>query len=198
MIIGISGGISSGKNLISNIFLKYNSIIFDADHNFKNILNHNKSAISQIRELFPTTYFNGVINSSGLKNIIFSCEKNFYSKIKLIEQIIHPIIRDEYKSFINKNISKKNIILNIPLLIESNYYKYDKLITINCARDIRRKRFLLRTKNDLFHNKMFELLDSIQISDNERLLNAKNIIQNNKSIFKTIGATKKLAQKILT
>jgi dephospho-CoA kinase len=198
MIIGISGGISSGKNLISNIFLKYNSVIFDADNNVKNILNHNKSAISEIKELFPTTYFNGVINRLELRNIIFSCEKSFHKNIKILEQIIHPIIRDEYKKFISNNISKKNIILNIPLLIENNYYKYDKLITINCAKDIRKKRFLLRTKNDLFHSKMFELLNSIQISDDERLLNSKNIIHNNKSIFNAISSTKKLAQKMLT
>ena len=129
---------------------------------------------------------------------LFSTNYEHNKIITILEDILHPKIRMICNEFVKLNSNKKFIILNIPLLIESNAYFYDKLITINCEKEIRKKRYLLKMQNIANSDKIFEILSSRQISDIKRRDYGDFIINNNKSIISTIYQTKKIIEKLLT
>lgn len=207
MIIGLSGGIASGKNFICDIFLRYNAKIFDADNIVNDLIANDKNIISQIAETFPSCYRKGFINKKILADIVFGSEYDYSFNINKLETIIHPQVRIKYQDFVNdcqKN-KVKIIILNIPLLVEKNFYKYNKLIVIDCHKNIRKKRFLERSKvrNSKDFNadqmlKRFDLICSKQLTDKERIKKADFVIDNNKSMFVAIKQAKKIMLNLLT
>lgn len=188
-IIAISGGIASGKNFIADIFAKYGGEIFDADKLTHHLLIHDLDLIKQIAYHFPNAVNNHQVSRHVLGEIVFN-DKN---KLKILENIIHPKIRDNYQNFISQKLSNncKFVILNIPLLLESGGYKYDYLVAIKCQKELRLTRFLLRSlENNLSDKKLsdadiinlkqrFEKIYTLQLSDEERFAKADFIIDNN-------------------
>lgn len=143
-IIGLSGGVASGKNFIADIFAKKGAVVFDADAEVHHLLKSDKSTINEVKENFPKSFINGKIDRKTLGEIVFSNEK----KLKILEKIIHPKIRENYKKFLKKakKEDKKIIVLNIPLLLESKEYKCDYILSIVISPSIQQKRFLARAK----------------------------------------------------
>ncbi len=213
LIIGISGGIASGKNLICDIFLQYKSKVFDADKITHNLLNNDLEIIKKISQNFPECLIGNKIERKILADLIFSNPNQFFNKIKTIEEIIHPKIRQSYQEFVEKNKSDDDLdflVLNIPLLLENSFYKYDKLIAIKCDKETRQKRYLsrFRSSQDLISQnsesnnlneidlvksiKKFDIICARQLDDGSRIKNADHVIDNNHSIFSTIKQAKSI------
>ncbi len=202
-IVGLSGGIASGKNSVAQIFSKLGAEVFDADLLVHQLFLHDQQVINELSNYFPESMKNGVIDRKILSQII---AKN-PQKITLIENIIHPIVRNNYKQFISKNVddNKDLIILNIPLLHEKSYYKTDKIIAIIANEEIRRNRFIQRSNSDykntdkenlLSLNKKFLLLKNKQISDEERIKLADFIIVNNSDFIDLEKQVAKIFKKL--
>ena len=99
--------------------------------------------------------------------------------IKILEKKTHPFVRKEMLGFIKKNSSKKNIFLEIPLLVESNLSKhFDKTIFISCPRKTRLKRYLGLGGD----RRVFNILDKRQASFKRKKKYCDFHIVNNKSI----------------
>ncbi len=188
-VIGIIGGIASGKDTVAKIFESLKITVFDADRIVHKIFKDDQQAIFEIAKQFPLSYENGVINRKILGDLILADPQN----LKIIEQIIHPIVRNNYQQFINisKENNEKLVVLNIPLLLENNHYKFDKLIAIIADEKTCLKRYLLRLGYDssnlkdpqIFNLiKKFELLRSKQITDQQRIKLADYIVENNSDI----------------
>jgi dephospho-CoA kinase len=114
-------------------------------------------------------------------------------KLAIIENIIHPLVRNNYQQFltINDKNNEKLVILNIPLLQEKKYYKTDKIIAIITDEEIRRNRYIKRSIADIKNedeiiisqlNEKFTLLKNQQISDEERIKIADYVIKNNSNL----------------
>ena len=161
-------------------------------------MNNNKEVKNQIVDNFSNIYDNNILNKRKLRNILFSNINHYKKNIKILEDILHPKIRDICDKFMKSYINKNFIILNIPLLIESGAYSYDKLITINCCKEIRKKRYLLKMHESQNADHIFELLSSRKISDVNRKKYGDYFINNDKSIISTIYQTKKIIEKLLT
>ena len=185
-IIGLSGGIASGKNSVAEIFSKLGVKIFDADLIVHNLFINNKIVIQQIAKQFPQA-----MKSSGIdRKIIAEIITKNPQKLAIIENIIHPLVRNNYQQFLvdsNKS-NEKLVILNIPLLQEKKYYKTDKIIAIITDEEIRRNRYIKRSIADINKedqiiisqlNEKFTLLKNQQISDEERIKIADYVIKNN-------------------
>lgn len=185
-VIGLSGGIASGKNSVAEIFSKLGVKIFDADLIVHDLFINNKIVIQQIAKEFPQALRLNVIDRKILAEII---AKN-PQKLAIIENIIHPLVRNKYQQFLvdsNKN-NEKLVILNIPLLQEKKYYKTDKIIAIITDEEIRRNRYIKRSIADINKenqiiilqlNEKFTMLKNQQISDEERIKIADYVIKNN-------------------
>lgn len=185
-IIGLSGGIASGKNSVAEIFSKLGVKIFDADLIVHDLFINNKIVIQQIAKQFPQA-----MKSSGVdRKIIAEIITKNPQKLAIIENIIHPLVRNNYQQFltINDKNNEKLVILNIPLLQEKKYYKTDKIIAIITDEEIRRNRYIKRSIADINKedqiiisqlNEKFTLLKNQQISDEERIKIADYVVKNN-------------------
>ena len=144
-IIGLTGGIASGKNFVADIFAKNGAAIFDADFEVHQIYDNDKNFISKIKKLFPQSVVDEKIDRKILGKIVFSDAK----KLKIIEEIVHPIIRKKYDQFLLKSRQEKRkiVVLNIPLLLERQGYECDKIISLLIPPSLQKRRFFSRNKN---------------------------------------------------
>jgi len=205
-IIGLSGGIASGKNMVAEIFQQLGIEVFDADAVVHKLYSQDQNIIELVAKNFPETFDGKIINRQILSAII---AKN-PDQIHVLEKIIHPKIRQIYQNFLENNLQKKAnfVVINIPLLLESNQYKTDKIITIIADEKLRQDRYIQRIIPDLknanhdlineLKNK-FLMLKNKQISDAERIKNADFVIQNDGNLAdlkqKTLDIYKKLIQQ---
>ena len=130
MIVGLTGGIGSGKSTAVKIFKELGIDSIDADDVAKNILDSNKNARKLFIEEFGDKYTlkNHKINRDLLREDIF----NDKSKIKKLESIIHPIVREEIFEFIQKSESIYTII-DVPLIFETKSEDfYNKIVVVDC------------------------------------------------------------------
>ena len=130
MIVGLTGGIGSGKSTAVKIFNELGIDSIDADDVAKNIIDSNKNARKLFIEEFGDKYIlkNNKINREFLREDIF----NDKSKIKKLESIIHPIVREEIFEFIQKSKSIYTII-DVPLIFETKSEDfYNKIVVVDC------------------------------------------------------------------
>jgi dephospho-CoA kinase len=143
MIIGLTGGIASGKSESSKHFKSLGFFLIDADIISSIFITRNKSIFNKILKICGKNILclNGSLNKKKIANIIFS---NNYKK-KKIEKILHPLIINYIKKIIIKKKSKQNILINAPLLFESGLNKVcDKVVFLWVPYDIQISRSMLR------------------------------------------------------
>ena len=132
--IAILGDIGSGKTYVAGLF---GFPVFNADKEVIKIYKKNKNCFFKLKKKFPNQITSFPIKKNLLINIILEKEKN----LKIINKIVHPIVRLEMRKFLKKNKNKKAVVLDIPLFLENNLNKKDDyLIFINSKiNDIKRK-----------------------------------------------------------
>lgn len=132
MIIGLTGGIATGKSTVLNIFKQHNFIIFNSDACVANLTNTNQNVIKQIHNTFANVVQNNVVNKQLLKQIVYS---NYLTNIVKLEQIIVPEVIKEINIFIKAN-KNNNIIIEAPLLFEYNLNKLcNVVISTYCSKN---------------------------------------------------------------
>lgn len=202
-IIGLSGGVASGKNFIAEIFAKKGAALFDADKEVHNLLQSNSEIISQIRNNFPESFIDNKINRKILGEIVF----NNKEKLEKLEEILHPKVRQNYQKFLKKahQHNKKLVILNIPLLLEKGGYKCDKIIAIIIPEKTQKQRFLQRhlklnknyfTQNLIQLEQRFYQIKSKQFNNLQRKQQADFIIFNGLSKYYTLQQINKICSKM--
>jgi dephospho-CoA kinase len=199
-IIGLTGGISSGKNFVAEIFAKNGAAVFDADAEVHKLLESDKSVIEQISIFFPESLINKKIDRKILGKLVFSDDK----KLKILEKILHPRVRICYEKFLEaaqlKNV--KLVVLNIPLLSESKAYSYDYLIAIIPSPEAQKQRFIAREKaknpqaSDAELIAKFDQIKAKQMSSEERKKIADFVIKNEGSEAEETIAVKKILDVI--
>ena len=173
--LGITGYIGSGKTSVTNIIKKNTKIpTFCADDAVNVIYKKDIKIKKKLFKIEPSLKNKKFLKKKVI-NLIYK-NKKFLNKL---EKIIHPLVRKRMNKFIKKNKNKKTILLDIPLLIENKLYKkLDKIILIQCKRELRIKRFL-KTGRDI---NLFKLLEKKQLSFVYKKKFADYIIKNNKNL----------------
>lgn len=203
-IIGLSGGIASGKNTVADIFHELGIEVFDADAVVHNLYLQDQEIIKLVAQNFLESFDGKIINRKILSALISQNP----SQIHILEKIIHPKIREIYQNFLEKNLQKKSnfVVINIPLLLESNQYKTDKIIAIIADEKTRQDRYIQRVvaylKNanpDLINElkNKFLMLKNKQICDEERIKKADFIIYNDGDLADLKQKTLDVYQKLI-
>jgi len=126
--LGIVGEIGSGKTYVSKVFKNYGYNVFDADKVVHNIYKKNKFINQKISRIFKLK--SKRVNLKDLANVII---KN-PSKLVKLNKIIHPEVKKNLLYFIRKNKKEKLIVLDIPLLLETNFkYFADIVVFVDTA-----------------------------------------------------------------
>ena len=192
MIIGLTGGIGSGKSIVGKYFNELGIDTIDADDVAKNILDDNTKAKQLFLECLGDEFLDqdNKINRDLLRTKIFI---DIEKKNKL-ESIIHPIVLEEITKFISKSDSIYTIII-VPLIFETNSQEfYEKIIVIDCDEDLQIERASQR--DDKSKQDIINIMKN-QASREERNSIADNIILNDSTLESLKGNILKLHQKLL-
>ncbi|NLJ83303.1 MAG: dephospho-CoA kinase [Halanaerobiaceae bacterium] len=144
MIIGLTGGIASGKSTVSNYLAELGAIIIDADKIAHEIMEKGKPAYWQVIEAFGRGILaeNGEIDRSRLGKIVF----NDPEQKKTLEEITHPqVIREMREKIEEYRAENKVIVLDIPLLFEAGLeFMVDEIWVVYVDRETQLQRLMAR------------------------------------------------------
>lgn len=180
-IIALTGGICSGKSVVSKKFsdLSARVSVIDSDVISRQVTQPGSIALHMITKYFGSgiLFPDGSLNRSMLKKIIFF---NLKDK-EWLEKLLHPIIRKETQKTINLLSNKSYYVLWVtPLLIENNLQKLaDRILVVDIHPDIQLNRIMRRDKITQQYAKNILLS---QVSRQRRLDFADDIINNNKKL----------------
>lgn len=184
MIIGLTGGIASGKSTVSRLLKEKGFTVIDADIAARAVVTPGQPALLQIVEVFGKDVLaeDGTLNREKLGSIIFHNE----SKRQRLNDIVHPAIRAWMLSEKDKAIEagQETIIFDIPLLFESKLtWIADRTLLIYVEPHIQLKRLMER--NGYTEQEAAARIQS-QMPINEKKTLADDIIDNSGTIEKTI------------
>lgn len=145
-VIGLTGGIGSGKTTVANMFKSLGVPIYIADDEARKLSNTSKVIRRKLIKLLgESAYMDGVLNSKFISNLIFSDP----ILLKKVNEIIHPRVGRHFKKWLKKQTTPY-CIMETAILFENDGYKScDLTILITCPKAIRIKRVLARDKTTM-------------------------------------------------
>ena len=173
LLIGLTGGIGSGKTFISKKINSYKKFkIFDSDFEAKKIIKNNLEVINSIKNSFgPLAYVKNNLNKKYISEVVFSDLK----KLKLLNQIVHPKVFEALEIYKTKN-SDKIIIIESAILFESGMYiNNDINILVVSPVELRLDRI---TKRDNITREKAKQIINSQWKDSKKISLADFIIEN--------------------
>ena len=148
--VGILGDIGSGKSFVAK---QFGCPIFNADNEVNKIYKKNRSCYNKLRNKLPKYIKSYPINKIELSSAILANNRN----LRKIINVVHPIVRKKMNFFLKKNIKKKIVVLDVPLLIENKLNKKSDILVFIEAK---KKEINLRLKKRINYNK--KLLDNFR------------------------------------
>ncbi len=179
-IIGILGGIGSGKSTVAAEFVKLGCKVIDADKIAHELL-EKKAVREKIVGLFGLAILDsaGKIDRGKLAEVVFADA----DKLSSLNKTIHPLVMERAEVLIkqyNRQNKVKAIVLDMPLLAEVGWAgRCNKLIFVDCKRQLR----LDRAKKTGFDENQFKIRENFQISLDNKAGLTDNIIDNNSGLL---------------
>ncbi len=179
-IIGILGGIGSGKSTVAAEFVKLGCKVIDADK-----IAHELLEKKAVREKIVGLFGQAILDSAGkidhrkLAEVVFADA----DKLSSLNKTIHPLVMERAEVLIkqyNRQNQVKAIVLDMPLLAEVGWAgRCNKLIFVDCKRQLR----LDRAKKAGFDENQFKIRENFQISLDNKAGLADNIVDNNSGLL---------------
>lgn len=195
LLIGLTGGIGSGKSAVSQTFEKLGVRVIDTDQISQHLTQSQGAAIPAIRETFGAEFIDasGALDRSKMRERIFS---NPADK-KRLEAILHPAILAEVKYQASTDTDAPYTIMVVPLLFESDNYRswLHRTVTVDCSEEMQISRTMLRSQ--LSRPQALAIMAQ-QISRAERLALSDDIIHNEGDWENLANQVQQLHQKYLT
>jgi len=172
IIVGLTGGIGSGKSTVINHFKELGVNCYQADIEAKELMDSDQNLINKIQNSFgEDIYINSKLDRKKLASIVFRNKK----KLDLLNSIVHPSVN---KHFINycKGLNDKYIIKEVAIIFETGTQdKFDKIILVKAPKEERVIRIIMRDKCT-----RQDAIDRInnQIEDEKKVAKSDFIIDN--------------------
>jgi dephospho-CoA kinase len=187
MIVGLTGGIGSGKTTVAEVFKKLDSVaVYIADVEARKIMNSSDVIRTKLLQAFgKETYKGSELNRQYLANTVFESEE----KLTILNNIVHPEVKKHFLNFATRNTHKAYVLYESAILFESNSSQQcDFVISVFLDKEERIKRVLDRDKTT--KKEVLSRINS-QWKEDKKLLSSNYIIVNY-----AIQDTKKLVLKI--
>ena len=176
-IIGILGGVGSGKSTVAAEFVKLGCEVIDADK-----IAHELLDTPAVKEKIVASFGQAVLDSGGkidhrkLADTVFTNG----DKLSLLNSIVHPPVLARAEELIkqyNRQNQVKAIVLDMPLLVEAGWIRRcDRVIFVDCERQLRVNR---AKKMSVFDENQLKIRENFQISLDKKVSIADNTIDNN-------------------
>ncbi|WP_242085083.1 dephospho-CoA kinase [Aestuariivivens sediminis] len=195
IIVGLTGGIGSGKTTVANVFKALGVPIYIADEEAKRLMNTSKVIKRKLIALFgEEAYRDGKLNKSFLAKVIF----NDRSHLEQMNAIVHPKVARHFKKWVLKQQNSPYVIKEVAILFENDGHKAcDYVITVTAPKELKIKRLLNREENSI---KRIEAIMRNQWDDNERVPLSDFVIENidlENTKEQVLKIHKEITQKIL-
>lgn len=175
-IVGLTGGISSGKSTVSSYLKQLKIPVIDADEVARKVVEPNSQGAIEIRKAFGSEVFeeDGSLNRQKLGALIFSNAENRQKLDDLLQPLIKIMILDEIEEYRQKG--ETMIVLDLPLLFEKHYEKLcEEIIVVYVPRELQLERLMKR--NQYTKQEALSRIDS-QLSIEEKRKRATVLLDN--------------------
>jgi len=171
-VVGLTGGIGSGKSLAAQFFSQLGALVIDADQLARSAIERGSEGFDEVLLRFGDTVLkNGDIDRVALGQIVF---ENPQAK-KDLEEIIHPRIRAEFEEAVASLNPGQIMVYEIPLLVETKAAdRFDFVITVESDPELRKQRLRAR---GMFHSDIEKRMAS-QATEEERRAVADCVLTN--------------------
>ena len=181
-LVGVTGGIGSGKTTVCKIFENLGAGVYYADLRAKNMMETNSILINKIKTIFgEKSYQTGKLDRKVIASQAFERKE----LLTQLNEAVHPAVRNDFKNWVTQNSTKRILLKEAALLIETRSHKeLDHLILVLADEKTRIDRVV---KRDLHRDKKdVKKIISEQLSDEEKIFIADFIIDNSggKSLIK--------------
>lgn len=142
LLIGITGGIGSGKTTLAHLLRAEGYSVYDTDLEARRLQNEHLMMRKKLIDMFgEDIYDNGSLNRSSLAKIVFS-KPDLLSKLN---SIVHPLVMDDFNNWVLNRFPKKLLFIESAILFESGFNKIVDLVILTTASvDVRIERVMQR------------------------------------------------------
>lgn len=176
-VLGLTGGIGSGKSAVAEAFGELGVHWVDADHAARWVVEPGRPALAQIARHFGEGVLaaDGSLDRAALRGLIFQDPK----QRKWLEQLLHPLIRQEVAEYLAKAQSAYAIMVS-PLLIESGQYRQtDRVLVVDVPEALQLQR---AARRDQASEEQIRAIVNAQASREERLRHADDVLLNDRDM----------------
>ncbi|WP_334058493.1 dephospho-CoA kinase [Polaribacter sp. P097] len=176
-IVGLTGGIGSGKTTVAKLFAEFNNVaVYIADVEAKKLMNSSAVIKEKVElEFGKESYKNNELDRTYISNIVFKDK----SKLQVLNKIVHPEVRKHFQDFIKKQTNKAFIIYEAAILFESkSNLLCDFIITVYVDLETKIERVISRdntTKIEVLNRMKNQLNDTPKILQSNYVIFNKNI-----------------------
>lgn len=185
-VIGLTGGIGSGKTTVAKFFSELGVPVYIADDGAKKVM-QSESIIKEIKKVFGESLFeNNILNRAKLAEIVF----NDKDKLAQLNAIVHPAVKNDFEVWLLQHKNYEYIIYEVAILFESGRYKEcDFIITVTAPEETRIERVLKRdntTRDQVLSRMQMQWSDEKRISRSNFVINNDNLKNARKEVVKIL------------
>jgi dephospho-CoA kinase len=172
-VIGLTGGIGSGKTTVANYFEELGVPVYIADDGAKRVM-QSKNILAEVKSAFGGNIFDGdVLNRAKLAQVVF----NDKEQLAKLNAIVHPAVKLDFEVWLKERKKHDYVIYEAAILFESGRYKEcDVIITVTAPEEVRIDRVIKRDKTT-----REQVLSRIRMqwNDEKRISKSNFVINNN-------------------
>ena len=185
-IIGLTGGIGTGKTMVAEYFKSLGIPVYIADKEARQLMT-SENIINELSNEFGKEILeNGILNREKLAQLVFNNPK----KLQKLNSIVHPEVKKHFDNWVEKHKNYPFVVKEAAILFESGSYKYcDTIITVTAPLETRLQRVMKRDKTD--RESVLKRIEN-QWTDEERIAKSNYVIHN-----LAVESTKKQVDEIL-
>lgn len=182
-VLGITGGIATGKSSVVQHFIDLGFPVVDADIIARHLLDQNEQAYNEVVKVFGSEILqeNGEINRQALGTLVF----NHPDKLKQLDELMAPFLQESILAAIKQASQNQNlVIVDVPLMYEKGYDEWmDQVAVVYCTPNQQLKRLMQR--NQLTEKEAKQRIDSQLPIEMKKLL-AEVVFDNSNDLTQTI------------
>lgn len=182
-VLGITGGIATGKSSVVQHFIDLGFPVVDADIIARHLLDQNEQAYNEVVKVFGSEILqeNGEINRQALGALVF----NYPDKLKQLDELMAPFLKESILAAIKQaSQNQKLVIVDVPLMYEKGYDEWmDQVVVVYCTPNQQLKRLMQR--NQLTEKEAKQRIDSQLPIEMKKLL-AEVVFDNSNDLTQTI------------
>ena len=171
-IIGLTGGIGTGKTMVAEYFKSLGIPVYIADKEARQLMTSDNIINALSNEFGKEILENGILNREKLAQLVFNNPK----KLQKLNSIVHPEVKKHFDNWVEKHKNYPFVVKEAAILFESGSYKYcDTIITVTAPLETRLQRVMKRDKTD--RESVLKRIEN-QWTDEQRIAKSNYVIHN--------------------